>query len=374
MDFPNAVPKDWETLDQISELLTWVSHYDSRAILRLADGKGLLLLVAFLSTSSLNIRCKGFQALLNLRYLNYSPEGRFCDPEYVECGRTPTLELFFKMVDASVVKPLVEIKSSVPNVDERYHNPGTRQTPAQAPFDALGAALRFVQFELEGPQTIEESFHYPKLRVYGTEKVTEAHFEDMEIALDYHKKYYERDVFRLGLYMMSLRDESLLPDEKGFSAMHISASMEATKDMERWPDRCYFHYARIKLHIGAIAIKWVTAATECSDCTPHLRRLLQFEHAVSVLCLLVTHLSHSPISSNWAADYYGNDNLDQAEEHILETRETLEAGSAESQLLALLSLLTEMLNKGPELGHQATEELVNLFLLLRLAELTILLA
>ncbi|KZS95682.1 hypothetical protein SISNIDRAFT_483902 [Sistotremastrum niveocremeum HHB9708] len=84
LDLPNtSLPLQWDNLELISEALTWIAYYQSKAILDLPSKKGILLFIAFINSPSITIRCRGLLGLLNTYGVDSMPNFRFCDPQRI---------------------------------------------------------------------------------------------------------------------------------------------------------------------------------------------------------------------------------------------------------------------------------------------------
>ncbi|KZT41809.1 hypothetical protein SISSUDRAFT_205283 [Sistotremastrum suecicum HHB10207 ss-3] len=184
-------------LDSVSEILTWISYYKSNAILRLPSNTGVLLFVAFLSCQSPLVRCRGFTGLVNI-HREYAQKARSFTPEVLfQLQQSLTAE--YPPVDEllpSITHALPELDPKTPHMVFclRHLTPFTRLRSDGAPFNAYEAALRFVEYELHGPQRDDEWLEYPVMRIFGVANPTSMIMDDMAYALMFHNKRYETHV------------------------------------------------------------------------------------------------------------------------------------------------------------------------------------
>ncbi|KZT33529.1 hypothetical protein SISSUDRAFT_405522 [Sistotremastrum suecicum HHB10207 ss-3] len=194
--YNSQVPIVWDTLDLISEIFTWIAYYDSKPIEELPAKKVILLFVCFFLSPSLTIRCRSFLGLLNIFYKNCSREVRLCNPRMIlrYPGYPNPDGLRRKVGKVRLDGDDLRVRAlPYEEIILRYQNPSTKLLSDLQPFDPYEAALRFVDFELNGPSNDAESFVYPCAKLIGIplSQVVNELVDDMEIALRFHRKGYE---------------------------------------------------------------------------------------------------------------------------------------------------------------------------------------
>ncbi|KZT36373.1 hypothetical protein SISSUDRAFT_1120990 [Sistotremastrum suecicum HHB10207 ss-3] len=336
------------SIDVISEILMWIAYFESEAIERLPNDKGTLLFVAFLLSPSLPLRCKGFMGLLNLQYSDTAPEVRFCNPQHVlymdGIRRTPE-----QFAQTARHYGLDDIRNmSRESLKRRYDNPSVKRLPDGKKFDAYQAGMNVVASALNGPQSLAESFAFPRARLFGGEiGWTESLSEDMEIALRYHGKAYEADVLQLAHHINAMYTALIIENEPDkfinnlyLNEIHMHIRIASTTALQRWPGRSYFYLTMIKFQTGQRFHDWYKKGIECGDCTPYLRSQFDFEMACNEFGLALTHLSQKP-TRTWFDE--GKGYIAKAVSSMDQAMEPQRSASPQEAILGMLGIFLSLL-------------------------------
>ncbi|KZT35660.1 hypothetical protein SISSUDRAFT_1121463 [Sistotremastrum suecicum HHB10207 ss-3] len=332
----------------ISDILVWISYHQPEAILDLHSNQGSLFFAACNLTSSVALRCRGFVGLMNLHYLNDTSDERFYEPrrsfderrrnlfpeELQILNKSTVLEKFLQSRNEREVEEILHDTSVTDLIDGVFYNP-------------YDAALRYVGYELLGPQATDQSFIFPNLRSFGIPDLGDEPddlIDELEMALRVNKKVFEAEVLRLGFTMILIKD---MTDKKAdtheIQKLSFSARMLAQAGMKKWPDRSYFYWAAAKTHGGIECREWVERGLQCSDCTPHMRRRMLYEVALNAFSTSVISLAlelNESVSWRLAAEC-----LKSAKGRIEDAIE-LSRGSPEEKLLIVFLYVTELMVKG----------------------------
>ncbi|KZS95657.1 hypothetical protein SISNIDRAFT_483880 [Sistotremastrum niveocremeum HHB9708] len=353
-----SLPVSWDKLNLVSEILTWIAYHQSEAILLMPNNKGITLFVCFMLSSSLTIRCRGLLGLLNVYTSDFSPDIRLCNPKTLMLLRgMDSPENVVKNAGETILRHL-RPELSHHALSERYRNLKVKKLPNGKPFDAYGAALRCVDFELNGPRNEDEAYDYPGQRLLGTEPSEEL-AEDMEVALRFHQKDFEADVLKLGV-MFRMQEDLIarhanprVKQKPGpIRGAFLTTRFLAGDGIERWPDRLFFFYSMMKSQTGPEYLKYAVNSGECKDSTRYLTRKILYEWACNVFSLGVTHVALGLYDeSDWED---GRGHLRMAMD-IISCAQKYELACVcgpDRQNMGLLSiavtLLTEMPNFGPD--------------------------
>ncbi|KZT37889.1 hypothetical protein SISSUDRAFT_1129259 [Sistotremastrum suecicum HHB10207 ss-3] len=348
VDTSSTVHLEWSTLDLVSECLTWIAYYESKAILSLPSNEGVLLFIAFTLSSSPALRCRGFLGLLNIYSPDFrqdSQEGRLYNPLLVsDIHGLPRQEPFIRQVVEAHIKRTGEEIDALPaeTVSAHYHNPQTRVLPDGSDFDAYGSAMRVFDFVTQGPQDVDESFLFPAMRIVKTMEFHRDMEQDMIIALLYHKKNYEADVLKH--YFLTQRLQRLKPgrgDPEEGSQVFMLGRLAMDAGLRRWPEKCYFHYAMIQSQAGPQYIELATLGLQSADCTPHIKRQIFYHTSLNLFCMGIMQLSLDGPEPRWWTR--GARSIKQACSHIEEALGIMQPGSAEEKILQILKFVTSQL-------------------------------
>ncbi|KZS95670.1 hypothetical protein SISNIDRAFT_452323 [Sistotremastrum niveocremeum HHB9708] len=315
----------------VAEILHWISYYDSKAILDIHVGQTLL--VAFMLSPSISIRCRGFLAMLNLYHVDYPLNLRLCNPQMIHRVRedpVPTAQTAISFIywdDADPKSPDAILSS-----DKKY--------------DVYETALQYVDYEINGPPTIDELYSPSILRTIGS--VTVTFMDKVDGAFSARGNCYEALVFRLGITLFVILEMKA----EGADPLSIENNYEGVRSfaqgsIEKWPDRAYFYYAIMKTRRGPECLEWGLKGLRCADCTPHLSRQIQFEMGVCQFSIGVGHLALDPHHTPpWRE---GVNYLKDAAETIKRTLAVLNPKSPEAQIMVILSFIVEHLLTDPRI-------------------------
>ncbi|KZS95687.1 hypothetical protein SISNIDRAFT_483907 [Sistotremastrum niveocremeum HHB9708] len=355
----------WKSLDSISEILGWIAYYQSSAILDLPNDDGISVFVAFMLSASLQIRARGIMGLLNVYYNDTAQEVRLCNPQYIlHLGQIPTPDRIFLGLSPSPM--FVRCISRFLDSEElaRYYFPesggafSTATPPDGAPFDAYETALRVVYFELNGPQNNEESFHYPESRLLGSADLTPVFWNRMEDALRSHEMDYEADI--LNFVPLLVCQRSLINGDKDNGAVNFCNSIikrAAIAALKRWPESSYFQYMRIRSQTGAEYLELADEQQACEDCTPYLRSQLALEAALNQFSMGIVRLCVDADARRLRTPLSGEDHMNSAASRIYIALRLANPGSADEKILTILSVLTTLVIRLPELDRRKIESL-----------------
>lgn len=344
-----SVRLTWQLADDISSALVWIAYYQTEAILGIPSNKGVKAFIAFMLSPSVTLRCRGLMGLLNTHLPDYSDdcqETRFCNPQIMFSLREieGPEERMRNVVEAAIKNCTLEpgTEESYEEILTKHLNPLTRTPHHRTQFQAYESALRLVEFILHGPQTIDESFAFPSLRIVQSNDITDSMHQDMITALKFHRMYYEADVLQLDSLLYYLKQKQLAQeDPEHVVEYYMYTRHEVAKSLKRWPNKCYFYYAMIKSQTGHAYVNWATKGLQCSDCTPHLERQIYYETAFNLFGLGVTEVALCTSDPKWWTR--GAQALRQADEHISKALQLLVPGSAEERLMVGLRLITSRL-------------------------------
>lgn len=231
--------------------------------------------------------------------------------------------------------------------------------PDGAPFDAYETALRVVDFELNGPQNNDESFHYPESRLLANAELTPIFWDKMEDALRSYQKDYEADI--LNFIPLLICQRSLINQDKDNGAVNFCNSIiqrAAIAAIKRWPDSSYFQYMRIRSQTGADYLDLADEQQACEDCTLHLRRQLALEAASNQFSMGIVRLCVDADARRLRTPLSGEDHMNSAANRIYIALRLANPGSADEKILTILSVLTTILIRLPELDGRKLESLV----------------
>lgn len=302
-------PVNWGRFIIIVESLTWISYFDPTAVRDIPSKDGVLLFVALMHNPSISVRCKGLLGLLNICHQSLMPDTRFCDPQHMWHVRGfSTAEVFFRKnvrTDSEAYlkrfTPLTEEQ-----IAELYRDPEIKAYSDEGDvFDPYKAALKYIEFELQGPKNPGEPWYHQFVRFPATREYSDEYddelFTSMEVALRYHGKNYEADVLKLGHHVRLLAQFKIEggPDTLKIDAFHILVRVYAEQGLKKWPDHCYFYYAKVKSQMGPEYVEWATKGTQCADCTPFLKGQILYEVALNMFSVGVTHVALDDGQTEW---------------------------------------------------------------------------
>ncbi|KZT41810.1 hypothetical protein SISSUDRAFT_1042329 [Sistotremastrum suecicum HHB10207 ss-3] len=292
-----------DLLDAVSEIMTWIAYYKRNAILRLPSHTGVLLFVAFLSCQSPLVRCRGLTGLLNLRR-EYGESARSLHPEVLcQMQQTTVAEDLSLSQFLPIIGPTyIELDPNTPyeTFIERHTYPFSDEC-SDGIFDAYEAALRFVDYELNGPKSTDEWHVYPFMRIFGIEEPTAFIIEDMMTALMVEGKEYEARVVRTGYIMRWPTDSTEMTE-------HISVGTSVSSNplvtilsadgRKKWPEKAYFYYTGIRALAGSRYTVLANRGLQCADCTPYLKQQIEYEMNINLFSLATAYLSFSTCESS----------------------------------------------------------------------------
>ncbi|KZT33525.1 hypothetical protein SISSUDRAFT_1132496 [Sistotremastrum suecicum HHB10207 ss-3] len=365
LDNPARPPLHWESLDSASEILCWIAYYQSSAILDLPDKDGSSLFIAFMLSSSMPIRARGVLGLLNLYHNDTAQEIRLCNPHYIlYLGKiiTPTCLKSMRTPSPLFIRCMNRFNGTDEPTQhtfaERYRNPSVTILSDGTTFDAYETALRVVEYELTGPQNIEESCLYPKPRILGTAEYSPELWDDMEAALRFHGKDYEADILNFNPLFIAKR-LILYEDEDAGAINMINAVIQSSAlvAIRRWPESCYFHYAWIQSQIGDDYLERVDKQLQSASCTPYFRRQLSFEAALNQFSMGIVRLSVDADATRLHSQIAGEQHMKGAESRISAALGFANPDSPEEKILRILSALTTLVTKMPSLNSNELKTL-----------------
>ncbi|KZT37887.1 hypothetical protein SISSUDRAFT_1062460 [Sistotremastrum suecicum HHB10207 ss-3] len=364
----SSLPVSWDKLNLVSEILTWIAYHQSEAILRMPNNQGITLFVCFMLSSSLTIRCRGLLGLLNVYTSDFSPDIRLCNPKTLMLLRgMDSPENVVKNAGATILNHL-RPELSHDALSERYRNLKVKKLPNGKPFDAYGAALRCVDFELNGPQNEDEAYDYPGQRLVGLEPSEEL-AEDMEIALRFHKKDFEADVLKLGVMFRMQEDliarhaNPMVKERPGpIRGAFLTTRFLAGDGIERWPDRTFFFYSMMKSQTGPEYLKYAVTAGDCRDSSRYLTQKILYEWVCNLFGLGVTHV---------ALGLYDESDWEDGRGHLRMAMDIIRCAQKyqltcvcgpDRQNMDLLSITVTLLTKMPKLEPDEVTDLMATFL------------
>ncbi|KZS95672.1 hypothetical protein SISNIDRAFT_494484 [Sistotremastrum niveocremeum HHB9708] len=333
-------------LGHMSDILIWISYHQPKAILDLTLNSGPLFFTACVLTSTVALRCRGFMGLMNLHHLKYSADGRLSEPRL--CFNQRRRDLFPEELynqSTSLIEYVHNLNEE--EVAQIRHDSSVTDFFDGVFFNAYGAALRYVDYEISGGQATDQSFMFPNLRSLGIPDLGDDPNDlvhEMEIALRVNKKPFEADVLRLGFVMIFWQEMAAKKgDSEEIQRLYFSARMWAQAGMQKWPDNSYFYWAMAHIHGGIECSEWTERALQCSDCTPHMRKRIRFVNALNDFSMSVTSLAYEVNESlSWR----------MAAECLKATSSTIKEalepsrGSPEEKLLTVFLYVTELMVGG----------------------------
>ncbi|KZS95693.1 hypothetical protein SISNIDRAFT_354092 [Sistotremastrum niveocremeum HHB9708] len=305
--------------------------------------------------SSLSIRCRGFIGLLNLHYPDFAQDLRFCNPHFLDDEEAPDVGRVFGSLE--MAKTFRPPEMSEEAVSESYHNPSIKELFGTNPFHAYEIAMRFVRYELEGPQSDKDLMPY--LQKYLDDlKSSTALFKDLDSALRFHQQDYEAEVLLLARF---LRMYPILPSADDISDIHrfINAKVTANSNycINRWPEKPYFYYAKVKSQTGMEYATVAADAAKLPDCSPYLSSKIFYELVVNLLgngivsmSMLTSHDRWEWPDTNSARKFFG-----PVHKQIMVAKTRVGSDSAEGQILSILQFVSALVSGGPDLGTDMLE-------------------
>ncbi|KZT35670.1 hypothetical protein SISSUDRAFT_1064309 [Sistotremastrum suecicum HHB10207 ss-3] len=346
----SSPPLAWDTLNDTSCILVWIAYYESEAILQIPSNKGTLLFVSFISSRSWTLRCRGWMGLFNIHYPDYTLETRLCDP-----GLTLHLKGYVSLTErikaACRDNPLPPPESH-DIISARYHRTKAKPLPGGGIFNAYEAAMRSIEFELEGPKSAAESFDYPNMRIFGFPKLRDDLIVDMEYALLFHQKHSEYDILHLSIFRR--RFYELLASGKEATPSSVKDAytelrIAAIEALGRWPKHSYFHYNTMKCHTGPAELDLAWKANHAEVDTMHLKAQRTYEMSLNLFNMGVTFGALAHDNDQYKA--FGQENLMLATDTIRVAYQICLAHSAEHHnaviCLGILILITQNPRKCP---------------------------
>ncbi|KZT33526.1 hypothetical protein SISSUDRAFT_405564 [Sistotremastrum suecicum HHB10207 ss-3] len=307
-------------------------------------------------SSSMPIRARGLMGLLNLFHNDTAQETRLCNPQYILfLGRIVTPDRLVSMLEPPpfflrCINRIYNLEEPTnDSFAERYHNPATTTVHDGSIFNAYETALRVVDFEINGPQNNDESFTWPRPRLLGAAGISPDVWDDMEAALRFHEKHYEADV--LNLVPMLIAQRLLLHEEdrgvlNDFGHVLRSTALVAAK---RWPESCFFQYLSIQSQTGTQYLECVDKHLDCVSCTPHLRIKLALEAAFNEFSMGIVLLCVDADATRLQSQLSGEEHMQAAVRRISVALGLSKSGSAEEEILTILSALATFMTKMPSL-------------------------
>ncbi|KZS95589.1 hypothetical protein SISNIDRAFT_548452 [Sistotremastrum niveocremeum HHB9708] len=315
---------------------TLVAYYQSSALNDLPFDTGKSLFVALMLSPSISIRFRGLIGLLNLIHSDSTWDFRFCNPQ------RKYLNLAF---------PPPENSCSLDMSRDASAGLAPMIFPDGSTFDSYGWAMKFVEYEHQGPKSNDESFEAPLARIIGAPVLNMFILKHMESTLRAKGKHYEADVFDFGIQMLLIRTLKMMENEsQPLFDVHVMARLSALDGIKRWPERSYFYYAAIKTLGGPECSEWATKGTKCRDITPHLRRRISYELSLALFEMGVVFLALQVPETMWWND--GVKYMKMCQVSIQEALELMIGGSAEHTMIVVLSFIAEYLVRGPDAGSQ----------------------
>ncbi|KZT31131.1 hypothetical protein SISSUDRAFT_1107972 [Sistotremastrum suecicum HHB10207 ss-3] len=317
------------------------------------DNKGVLLFVAFMQCSSLAIRCRGFIGLLNLHYADFAQDLRFCNPHVLDDEIAPEVgRIYANLEEAMRYRP-----PEIPDVSERYHNPSLEELFGTNPFHAYEIAMRFVRYELEGPQSDKDLMPYLQ-KYLDVHESAAGLFKDLDSALRFHKQEYETEVLLLARLMHMYPGLPKVDDPSDFHRyINMGVTANAAYCISRWPEKAYFHYAKVKSQTGTEYATVAAAAAKLPDCSPYLSAKIFYELVINLLGYGIVSMSMRPGLNRWEWPDTKSASLffSPVQNQLIVASDRVGRESAEGQILAILSFISVLLSGGPDLGTDMLE-------------------
>ncbi|KZS95671.1 hypothetical protein SISNIDRAFT_353699 [Sistotremastrum niveocremeum HHB9708] len=322
-------------------ILHWISYYNSKAILDIKFQVGRMFLVAFMLSPSVSIRCRGFLSILNLHHFYRPSNLRLCDPQ-------------LEHEDKNIMIPPADLEMRI-----NYLHVGQADPPPAIPLisdsDLCEIALQYVDYELNGPQTNDELYSTPALRSLGT--LGAALVDRVDGVLRARGKYYEADVFKMGVTMLVILEmkandvkQQLIDENYEF------ARCLAQSGIERWPDRAYFYHAMMKARRDLKNYSdWGTQSVRRAECSPHLAGRIGTDLALTFFSVGVSYVALTHHENHvWRL---GVKYLREAEGYAKRTLAILNAESPEAQIMIILLFLVRHLLSTPRAGSTTATDL-----------------
>ncbi|KZS92673.1 hypothetical protein SISNIDRAFT_455265, partial [Sistotremastrum niveocremeum HHB9708] len=264
-----------DLLDAVSEIMTWIAYYKRTAILRLPSHTGVLLFPL--------VRCRGLTGLVNLRR-EYGQSARSLHPEVLcQMQQTTVAEDLSLSQFLPIIGPTYsELDPNTPyeTFIERHTYPFSDEC-SDGIFDTYEAALRFVDYELNGPKSTDEWHVYPVMRIFGIEEPTAWPTDSTEMT----------EHISVGTSVSSNPLVTIL----------------SADGRKKWPEKAYFYYTGIRALAGSRYTVLANRGLQCADCTPYLKQQIEYEMNINLFSLATAYLSFStcePSEKAWGVLHF----------------------------------------------------------------------
>ncbi|KZS95649.1 hypothetical protein SISNIDRAFT_452300 [Sistotremastrum niveocremeum HHB9708] len=348
--------RSWGHLQFIAISLVWIAYFETKAIHNLPDQKGVTFFVALTTGSSVSLRCSGFLGLLNRCSRDYCQdcqEIQFCSPQLI-------------YTDHSIDGPEAQMRMfKEQEMEEKNEDDGADQVNVQAknndsavkadrdtvdrsicvvsPSHLYDIAMRFVHFLLQGPQSNEESYQMPYIRLFESADIMKSGaLLDMIPALKSHGKECEAEVVLLGVLLSRFEQQkSTNEDREELYLQYMTTRSMADEAVRRWPNNCYFYYAMIRGQTGEDYLEWAAKGLQCSDCTPYLKGQIHYQTSLNLFGIAVTYFSSATYDYQWWSR--GANSLKRAGDIISQALRCLEPGCPQERMMVILRFTTNLL-------------------------------